>query len=104
MGETCGYKAILDECDKIDRKYERYLVAQNALLRIRVNELEALVEDLRNPEEVRVDGQTVRKDRWETGFRNIASLLFGHHRPWEIAEVVELVRLRLTEGVKNGNL
>lgn len=42
--------------------------------------------------ETRADGQLVRKDRWETGMRNIAGILTGPRAGFEIEEVVEKVR------------
>lgn len=58
-------------------------------------------EDFRMPEfrgkdpkdyEFREDGKVVRKDRWETGIRNIRSLLGDYRREFEISEIVEAVR------------
>lgn len=57
--------------------------------------------DLRMPEfrdakpeelEFRDDGKLVRKDRWETGIRNIASILGWTRKEYEIDEVVNEVR------------
>lgn len=59
--------------------------------------------DLRAPEfqradvkpedyEFRDDGKVVRKDRWEMGLRNIASIIGWSRREYEIPEVVEEVR------------
>lgn len=59
--------------------------------------------DLRAPEfqhpdikpedyEFREDGKVVRKDRWVTGLRNVASALGWARRDFEIQEVVERVR------------
>lgn len=42
--------------------------------------------------ETRADGKRVRKDRWETGFRNIVSILVGPRQGFEIDEIVEQVR------------
>lgn len=59
--------------------------------------------DLRAPEfqrpdvkpedyEFRDDGKVVRKDRWEQGLRNVASIIGWSRREYEIPEVVEAVR------------
>lgn len=57
--------------------------------------------DFRQPEfldadpedfEFRSDGKIVRKDRWEAGIRNIASILGLNSRSFEIDDVVEAVR------------
>lgn len=42
--------------------------------------------------ETRADGQLVRKDRWETGMRNIAGILTGPRAGFEIDDVVRNVR------------
>lgn len=42
--------------------------------------------------EVRADGQTVRRDRWEWGMRRIVALLWGNRHEFEIDDVVEAVR------------
>lgn len=60
--------------------------------------------DLRAPEfkhpdtkpedyEFRADGKVVRKDRWETGLRNVASALGWARKEYEIPEIVEHVRM-----------
>lgn len=58
-------------------------------------------EDFRMPEfrgkdpkdyEFRDDGKIVRKDRWETGIRNIRSVLGDYRREFEISEIVEAIR------------
>ena len=50
---------------------------------------DAKVEDY----EWRSDGKLVRKDRWETGFRNIASALgFDGREGFEIEDVVAAAR------------
>jgi hypothetical protein len=49
--------------------------------------------------EVREDGKLMRKDRWETGFRNIATILQGPRGGFEIEEIVEKVRaLKVADG------
>lgn len=62
---------------------------------------EVTERDLRMPEfrdakpedlEFREDGKLVRKDRWETGLRNVASIIGWTRKEWEIQEVVEAVR------------
>ncbi len=64
--------------------------------------------DLRAPEfqsrdvkpedyEFREDGKVVRKDRWETGLRNVASAIGWTRKEWEIPEVVEEVKRKLRE-------
>ena len=47
-----------------------------------------------NPEdyEFRDDGKVVRKDRWETGIREILSIVGILDRDFEISEVVDAVR------------
>lgn len=66
--------------------------------------------DLRAPEfqrrdikpedyEFRDDGNVVRKDRWETGLRNVASALGWARKGYEIPEVVAEVRRQLDRGV-----
>jgi hypothetical protein len=56
--------------------------------------------DLRKPEfadanvedyEFREDGAVVRKDRWMTGMRNVASIVVGARAKYEIDDVVEAV-------------
>ena len=49
--------------------------------------VDAKVEDY----EFREDGKVVRKDRWETGIRKIASILKLGRGDWEISEVVQAV-------------
>lgn len=63
---------------------------------------EVTERDLRAPEfrqgepseyEFREDGSIARKDRWETGLRNIAAITnIGNKPGWEIDDVVEVVR------------
>jgi hypothetical protein len=43
--------------------------------------------------ETRADGKRVRKDRWETGMRNIATILTGPRNEFEIDDLVEKVRV-----------
>ena len=45
-----------------------------------------------NDYEFRGDGKIVRKDRWETGIRKIASIVFHPRHDFEIENVVEEVR------------
>lgn len=63
---------------------------------------EVTERDFRKPEfvnavpedyEFRDDGVLVRKDRWETGIRSIASILVGSRTEFEIPDIVEKVRL-----------
>lgn len=42
--------------------------------------------------EIRADGNRVRKDRWETGFRNIVTWTVGPRTEFEIDDIVALVR------------
>jgi len=46
-----------------------------------------------NPEdyEIREDGKVARKDRWQTGFRNVASIVVGARAKYEIEDVVRAV-------------
>lgn len=60
----------------------------------RYQELLAKTED---PNEVRRDGKSVRKDRWETGIRNLVSLLWGSRHEFEVSEVVNRVEEILQE-------
>jgi hypothetical protein len=48
---------------------------------------DAKVEDY----EFREDGKVMRKDRWETGIRKIASILKLGRGDWEVSEVVQAV-------------
>lgn len=43
--------------------------------------------------ETRADGLRVRKDRWQTGMRNIATILTGPRKEFEIDDLVEKVRV-----------
>lgn len=63
---------------------------------------EVTERDFRKPEfvnavpedyEFRDDGAIVRKDRWETGIRSIASILVDSRTEFEIPDIVERVRL-----------
>ncbi len=93
-GDTCEHRVFLEEYKRVDRDFERSLVAQLAAARVRLNELEAEVLKLRDPEEEREDGTRVSKDRWQSGIRNIVTVL-GLERgrgTWEIDDVVEEVR------------
>ncbi len=93
LGARCSAcDALAEECQKIHHEYERYLVRQAADLRVQVTQLQALVAELRDPEEKRSDGRVVRRDRWESGVRNIVGVLGMMGRAWEIDEVVEEVR------------
>lgn len=60
----------------------------------RYQELLAKTED---QNEVRRDGKSVRKDRWETGIRNLVSLLWGCRHEFEVSEVVNRVEELLQE-------
>jgi hypothetical protein len=65
--------------------------------------------DLRMPEfrdynlnlddlEFRADGKIVRKDRWEKGFRRVASLLgYSGRDEWEIDDILAELEDRLKE-------
>lgn len=72
---------------------------------------QATEQDLRMPHlrdadpadyEVREDGAVVRKDRWETGIRNIAGALGWSRTPYEIEDVVREVE-RLVEKAEAAN-
>ena len=67
-----------------------------------VTENDFRMEEFKNKDpadyEFRQDGKIVRKDRWETGIRNISSILNCNN--FEISEVVERVR-ELSEHNKN---
>lgn len=91
---TCESRVFLEEYEKVDREYERHLVRQlAAAARVHLNELEAMVTKLRDPEEERDDGKTVRKDRWESGIRQIVMALGWSNRgEFEVSDVVECVK------------
>jgi hypothetical protein len=42
--------------------------------------------------ETRGDGKLVRRDRWKTGFGNVATILIGSRSEFEIPDIVEKVR------------
>lgn len=86
-GSECEYKALLDQCQRLDHGYERELVRQCAALRLQVNELQDQVGKLRDHEEKRDDGRIVRKDRWEMAIREIA-IAMGWKGPGETGDVV----------------
>lgn len=50
--------------------------------------------------EIRNDGKRVRKDRWETGIRNIVTIMGGVREEFEVPEVVETIRKLLTGDAK----
>lgn len=50
---------------------------------------DAKVEDY----EFRGDGEVVRKDRWETGIRNIKNILDDGHGEFEIDDIIESVKI-----------
>jgi len=91
-GDACETRVFLQEYERVDQIHRRNVMAQNAELRLRVNQLEKELGELRDPEEKREDGKRVRKDRWQSGIRNIAGILFGNSHSFEIDEVVERVR------------
>lgn len=89
---------VADEVQRVERGYERQLVRELAETRVRLNEVEAMLVEARDPEEKRDDGTRVRKDRWERGLRTIASIVgvdgkAGNRGGWEIEQVVEAVRV-----------
>jgi hypothetical protein len=62
---------------------------------------EVIERDLRAPEfregdpddyERRDDGKIVRKDRWEVGLRNVATIVVGARAVYEIPDIVDAVR------------
>jgi hypothetical protein len=62
---------------------------------------DVIERDLRAPEfrdgepgdyERRDDGKIVRKDRWEMGLRNVATIVVGARAAYEIPDVVDAVR------------
>ncbi len=83
--------AICSNALAIGRENERRLVGECAMLRAQVSRLELELLTHRDPEEVREDGKRVRKDRWETGIRNISASL-GWRGPQEVGDVVAAVR------------
>lgn len=85
-------RTFLEEYERVDFEYRNALTGKNIALRIEVNRLEKEIAELHDPEETRDDGERVRKDRWERGFRNIAAILFGNSYGFEVEEVVERVR------------
>jgi hypothetical protein len=48
-------------------------------------------------EETRHDGSTVKKSRWQSGIRNIVSILGWNRREFEVTDVVEEVRKLVVE-------
>jgi hypothetical protein len=52
--------------------------------------------------EVRADGQRVRKDRWEAGFRSIVTYIVGPRTEFEIPDIVERVRQLASPQVQGG--
>jgi len=52
--------------------------------------------------EVRADGQRVRKDRWEAGFRSIVTYIVGPRTEFEIPDIVERVRQLASPRVQGG--
>ena len=62
---------------------------------------DVIERDLRAPEfrdgepadyERRDDGKIVRKDRWEVGMRNVATIVVGARAAYEIPDIVDAVR------------
>ncbi len=53
--------------------------------------------------EVRADGKTVRRDRWEVAVRRIVALLWGNRREFEVDEVVEAVRALVPQPFNEGD-
>lgn len=62
---------------------------------------EVTERDLRDPRfqhgepsdyEFREDGSIALKNRWETGLRNIASIMGMAREPWEVDDIVNMVR------------
>ena len=88
----CEALVFLHEYEKVDNQYARHLQRELAAARVRLNELELEVTLRRDPEEERDDGERVRKDRWETGIRNIAHALGWGSKGFEVGDVVEAVR------------
>lgn len=69
-----------------------------------VTELDLRMPEFRNPDlklkdlEFREDGKVVRKDRWETGLRRIASRISMPTKPmWDIVDVVAQVEKLVAE-------
>lgn len=91
-GLKCENRIFLEEYERVDREYERILVRKNAELRIEVNKLQADLSELRDPDEVRGDGKRVRRDRWESGLRNIANALGMGMYSFDIPDIVERVK------------
>lgn len=55
------------------------------------------------PTEVRKDGKTVRKDRWEIGIRRIVALLWGNRHEFEVDDVVDAVAKLVKEPFNDGD-
>lgn len=90
---ACPTQALLDAYATREAAARRAVVEENARLRLRINELEAQIAKEQQPDEEREDGQRVRKNRWEMGIRNIATVLGHDGGPgWEITDLVEQVR------------
>jgi hypothetical protein len=90
-GDACENGILLKEYEKVEHLLTRRLARECAELRIQVNRLEAELVELRDPEEVRDDGERVRKDRWESAVRNIAHAM-GWPGPGEASKVVDAVK------------
>lgn len=100
---TCQAMRLIDTAVKIERERTWELTHELAACRLRCNELQIANTRHEDREEVRPDGKTVRKDRWENGFRNIVSLLGMSSREFEIEDVVEAVRTLVEKGAATSN-
>ncbi len=76
---------------------KRPLDEQMARLNANLTAANARIAELESEHEVRGDGARVRKDRWETGVRRIVALIWGNRFEFEIDEVVERVRIAVTD-------
>lgn len=84
---ACAHWAEINAVDCLCMEYRECV---QALQRAEAAEKER--DELKDEYETRADGQRVRKDRWQTGFRNIASILGMVREEFEIHEIVEMVR------------
>ena len=65
--------------------------------------VDALLAERNAETEVRRDGKTVRKDRWEIGIRRIVALMWGNRHEFEVDDVVDAVAKLIPEPFDNGD-
>jgi hypothetical protein len=82
-------KGLEAERDTLDHQAKDALVEMQGLRA----QFDALKRQAESEYEVRADGETVRKDRWEVGIRRIVALIWGNRHEFEVADVVDAVRV-----------